>query len=210
MNYRNALILPLLLLSVCSFAQIEFGLKAGLATESLQNEEFSFSREGRQDLKFALEDADYGFQFGALLRLPLTASLTLQPEVTLNSARTTFRADDPDSGVSEVFKERYNDVNVPVLLSYKLAFLRLNAGPVGHFFVSSTSDLKADGGVDRAFETFNLGYALGGSIDIGPLTVDVRYDGNFANYGETFTFRGEEIDIDQSPKRWIGSIAYRF
>ena len=210
MNHKLIYLLPLLLLSLTGSAQVEFGLKAGLATSSLEGESFSFSREGRQDLRFALEDADYGFQFGALLRIPLTGSWTLQPEVTLNSAKTTFRLDDPDQQTSEVFDERYNDVNVPVLLSYQLAFLRLQAGPVGHFFVSSTSDLEDQDGIDRTFDTFNLGYALGGAIDIGPLTFDVRYDGNFAKYGETFTIRGEEVDIDQSPRRWIGSVAYRF
>ena len=210
MNHKLVFLLPFLLLSLTGFAQVEFGLKAGLATSSLEGESFSFSREGRQDLRFALEDADYGFQFGALLRIPLTGSWTLQPEVTLNSAKTTFRLDDPDQQTSEVFDERYNDVNVPVLLSYQLAFLRLQAGPVGHFFVSSTSDLEDRDGIDRTFDTFNLGYALGGAIDIGPLTFDVRYDGNFAKYGETFTISGEEVDIDQAPKRWIGSVAYRF
>ena len=211
MRNRIAIILPLLLLSAVSFAQIELGLKAGLATESLQGERFSFSQTGREDLRFALEDADYGFQFGALLRLPLGEKLTLQPEVTFNSAKTNYRFDDPDTPGSEVvFDERYNDVNVPVLLSYKVAFLRLNAGPVGHFFLSNTNDLKSQDGLDRTFDTFNLGYALGGSIDIGPLTLDVRYDGNFSKYGKTWTFDGNEFEIDQAPKRWIGSVAYRF
>ena len=211
MNNRILLFLPLFLLSIYASAQIELGVKAGLATSSLQGESFSFSRSGRQDLKFALEDANYGFQFGALLRLPLSDLLTLQPEVTFNSAKNTYRLDDPDTPASSVvFDERYNDVNVPVLLSYKIAFLRLNAGPVGHFYLSSTDDLKDAAGIDRTFDTFNLGYALGGSIDIGPLTLDVRYDGNFAKYGETFTIQNNTFQIDQSPKRWIGSVAYRF
>ncbi|WP_116126947.1 outer membrane beta-barrel protein [Lewinella sp. IMCC34183] len=210
MNNRFYLVLPLLLASAFSFAQIEFGLKAGLSTESLQGESFSIDRAGRQDLRVALEDANYGFQFGALLRLPLSPNLTLQPEVTFNSAKNNYRLDDDDTGVSTAFEERYNDVNVPVLLSYKLAFLQLNAGPVGHFFLSSTDDLNNQDGLERTFDTFNLGYALGAGIDIGPLTFDVRYDGNFARYGETFTFQGEEYNWDQAPKRWIGSVAYRF
>ncbi|THH40277.1 porin family protein [Neolewinella litorea] len=210
MRNRIALLLPLLLLSGLSFAQIELGLKAGLTTQSLQGESFSVDREGRQDLMFALEDADYGFQFGALLRIPLGEKLSLQPEVTFNSAKNNYRIDDPEDNSSVIFDERYNDVNVPVLLSYKLAFLRLNAGPVGHFFLSSTSDLSDQEGIDRTFETFNMGYALGGSIDIGPLTFDVRYDGNLGKYGETFTVDGSSFRIDQAPKRWIGTVAYRF
>ncbi len=208
---RIALILPILFFSVLSFAQIELGIKAGLATESLQGERFSFNRDGGDDLKFALEDADYGLQFGALLRIPLGEKLALQPEVTFNSAKTNYRFDDPNTpGAEVVFDERYNDVNVPVLISYKFAFLRLNAGPVGHFFLSNTNDLGNRDGLDRTFDTMNLGYALGGSIDIGPITVDVRYDGNFSKYGKTWTYQGNEFSIDQAPKRWIGSVAWRF
>ncbi|MGB3798651.1 MAG: porin family protein [Lewinella sp.] len=211
MTQRIAFFLPLLFLSTIGFAQIELGVKAGLATESLQGESFSFDRDGRDDLRFALTDANYGFQFGALLRLPLGEKLILQPEVTFNSAKTTYRFDDPDTPGSEVvFDERYNDVNVPVLFSYQVAFLRLNAGPVGHFFLSNTNDLRTEEGLDRTFDSFNLGYALGGSVDIGPLTLDIRYDGNFAKYGNTWTFDGNEFEIDQAPKRWIGSVAYRF
>ncbi|MEM9259438.1 MAG: porin family protein [Bacteroidota bacterium] len=201
----------LLLLFACTLsAQIEFGLKAGLATESLQEERFDLSQSGRETLAEAISEAEYGFQFGALLRIPLSDRFDIQTEVTLNSAKTNFRLDDPDSDVMQVFEERYNDINVPVMASWKVAFLRLNAGPVGHFFVSSASDLRDADGRERTWDSFNLGYTLGGAIDIGPITVDVRYDGNFAKYGEDFAIGGETFRVDQAPKRWIGSVAYRF
>lgn len=213
MNTKFAFTLPLLFLSLLSFAQIEFGLKVGASTASLQDESYSLtSADGRQDLRFALEDADYGFQFGALLRIPLTPRMTLQPEVTLNSAKNTFRYGTSLNDMSsEVLEERYNDVNVPVLLSFQvIGPLRLNAGPVGHFYVSDTGDLQDREGVERTFDTFNLGYALGASIDLGPLTADVRFDGNLSKYGETLRIDGNDVDIDQAERRWIGSIAYRF
>ena len=65
-------------------------------------------------------------------------------------------------------------------------------------------------GIERTFDTFNLGYTLGASLDIGPLIIDVRYDGNLGKYGDTLRIDGNDIDIDQSPKRWIGSVALRF
>ncbi|MEO0734823.1 MAG: porin family protein [Bacteroidota bacterium] len=210
MTNRIIPILTCLLLSVSAFAQIEFGLKAGLATESLQQERFDLSQSGRETLAEAILDAQYGFQFGALVRIPLSDRFDLQTEVTLNSASTRYELDDPDSQVTQIFKERYNDINVPVLASWKLAFLRFNAGPVGHFFVSSSSDLRDADGRERVWDSFNLGYTLGGAIDIGPITVDVRYDGNFSRYGEDFAIGGETFRVDQAPKRWIGSIAYRF
>lgn len=206
-------IIPVLLffLSVSTLsAQLEFGLKAGLATESLQQERFDLSQSGRETLAEAISEAEYGFQFGVLLRIPLSDRFDIQTEVTLNSAKTNFRLDDPDEEVMQVFEERYNDINIPVLASWKIAFLRLNAGPVGHVFVSSASDLRDADGRERTWDSFNLGYTLGGAVDIGPVTVDIRYDGNFSKYGEDFSIGGESFRVDQAPKRWIGSVAYRF
>lgn len=205
-----SLLLGLLFLSATASAQVEFGLKAGLATESLQGERFDFSQEGRENLGLALSEGNYGFQFGALLRVPLSDRFDLQTEITLNSASAEFRFDDPDQQVTQVFRERYNDVNVPLLASWKLAFLRLNAGPVGHFFVSSTSDLVDADGRERTFDSFNLGYTLGAAIDISRITIDLRYDGNFSRYGEDFAIAGETFRVDQAAKRWVGSVAYRF
>ncbi|MEL7159490.1 MAG: porin family protein [Bacteroidota bacterium] len=210
MTIRIIPILTCLLLSVSAFAQVEFGLKAGLATESLEQQRFDLSQSGRETLAEAILDAKYGFQFGALVRIPLSDRFDIQTEVTLNSASAEYELDDPDSQVTQIFKERYNDINVPLLASWKLAFLRLNAGPVGHFFVSSSSDLRDADGRERVWDSFNLGYTLGGAIDIGPITLDVRFDGNFSRYGEDFAIGGETFRVDQAPKRWIGSIAYRF
>lgn len=200
----------LFLFSATAFAQVEFGLKAGLGTEALQEERFDFSQAGREDLALALSDASYGFQFGVLLRVPFSDRFGLQTEVTLNTATNEFRFDDPNQNGTQIFRERYTNVQLPLLASWKLAFLRLNVGPVGHFKVDSASDLMDADGRERAFDTFNLGYALGGSIDIGPLTFDVRYDGNFSRYGEEFSIAGESFEVDQAAKRWVGSVAYRF
>lgn len=191
-------------------AQIEFGIKAGVATESLQEMQLDVSQPGREALGVAIAESDYGFQFGVLLRVPLSDRFALQTEATFNTASTDFSFQDPDQNVTVVLSERYNDVNVPVLGSWKLGFLRLNAGPVGHFFVSSVSDLRDAEGRERVWDSFHLGYSLGGAIDIGQLTFDVRYDGNFSKYGEDFAIAGETFRVDQAPRRWIGSVAYRF
>lgn len=203
-------LLACLLFAAPAFAQVEFGLKAGLATESLQEMRFDLSQSGREDLGVAISDADYGFQFGALLRIPLSDRFDIQTELTFNSAKTDFQFEDPDQNSTVFLSERYNDINIPVMGSWKLAFLRLNAGPVGHFFVSSSSDLTDADGRERTWDSFNLGYTLGASIDISRITIDVRYDGNFSKYGEDFAVAGETFRVDQAAKRWIGTVAYRF
>lgn len=210
MTFRIITFLTCLLFSTFAFAQIEFGVKAGFATESLREMPLDFSRSGREDLRVAIADADYGFQFGAMLRVPLSDRFGIQTEVTLNSAKTDFSFEDPDQNATVFLGERYNDINIPVMGSWKLAFLRLNVGPVGHVFVSSVSDLRDADGRERTWDTFNLGYTIGAAIDIASFTVDIRYDGNFSNYGEDFAVAGAEFRVDQAPRRWIASVGYFF
>lgn len=205
-----SILTAVLFFSTGLFAQIEFGLKAGLATEALQGQRFDLSQSGRDNLSLVLSDASYGFQIGALLRVPFSDRFGLQTEATFNTSATEFRFDDPDANLTQVFRERYNNLNVPLLASWKLAFLRFNAGPVGHFFVSSSSDLRDAEGRERVFDSFNLGYALGASADIGCITIDLRYDGNFSRYGEDFSVAGETFRVDQAARRWVGTVAYRF
>ena len=211
MKYLPFLTLLLFFLGTApAAAQIEFGVKAGVATESLQEERFDLTRSGRAELGEAISEGEYGFQFGALVRIPMSDRFDLQTEVTFNSAKTDFSFTDSSTDVTEVLSERYNSINVPVLGSWKIAFVRFNLGPVGNFFLNASSDLRDAEGRERTFSTFNLGYAAGAAIDIGPLTLDVRYDGNFSKYGEDFAIAGETFRVDQAAKRWIGSVAYRF
>ncbi|MEM9835583.1 MAG: porin family protein [Bacteroidota bacterium] len=191
-------------------AQIEFGLKAGLTTESLQGEQLQLSGEGIDNIMLAIEDAEYGIQAGLFLRLPLGEKVFLQPEFTFNTAQANFRLNDPEQNETFIFKEKYSFVDVPLLLGYKLGFLRVAAGPVAHLYFENGSDLTSREGWNTALDQFNIGYALGGAIDIGKITFDVRYDGNFSNFGQTFTLGGNEYAIDQAPKRWIATLGYRF
>ncbi len=210
MTFRIIAFLTLIFFSGSAFAQIEFGVKAGLATESLQEMRLDFSRSGREDLGVAIADAEYGFQFGAMLRIPLSDRFDIQTELTLNSAKTDFSFEDPDQNATVFLEERYNDINIPVMGSWKLAFVRLNVGPVGHIFVSSPSDLRDPDGLERTWDTFNLGYTIGGAVDVGNITIDIRYDGNFSQYGEEFAVAGANFRVDQAPRRWIASVGYFF
>ena len=205
-------ILPLLallfLFTTTASAQFEFGLKAGLSTESLQGQELRLSGESVENLGVSIKDANYGIQAGAFFRIFLGENVFLQPEFTFNSTSAEFSVEDPDGDF--IFKEKYNFVDVPLLLGYKLGFLKLSAGPVGHFYFDQPQDIINRDGWESALDEFNLGYALGGAIDIGKMTFDVRYDGNFGKFGQTFTVAGNEFAVDQAPKRWVATVGYRF
>lgn len=206
------LIVGLLFLAGGVSAQFAFGLKAGLSTEAFAGHDLKVSGEGFNDLTAKASAADYGIQAGLFLRIPLGERLFLQPEGTFNTNTAVFSFDGSDGGqvVDEVIEARYNHLDVPLLLGYQLGILRFQGGPVGHFYFNEGSGIFTSNGWESAMESFNIGYALGGSLDIGKITLDLRYDGNFSRFGQTFTIGGQEFAVDEAARRWIATIGYRF
>ncbi|PHI19480.1 hypothetical protein CEQ90_12335 [Lewinellaceae bacterium SD302] len=212
MNKRISLLCTLLFVTVLSLsaqAEFAFGLKAGLTTSALEGHELELNGGGLDELTAKLTEANYGFQGGIFMRVPVGERLFLQPEATFNTSTATFTFQNDDQGIDQVFKERYNNLDVPLLLGYDLGFLKFQGGPVGHFFFNEGKDVFTSEGWSSAVDEFNIGYALGGSLDIGKLTFDVRYAGNFSKFGQTFDIAGEEFAVDQAAKRWVFTVGYR-
>lgn len=190
-------------------AEFAFGFKAGLTTNALEGHELKLSGDGVSDLTGKLSDANYGFQGGIFMRVPVGERLFLQPEVTFNTSTASFTFKDDGQGIDQAFKERYNNLDVPLLLGLDLGFLKVQGGPVGHFYFNEGKDVFTSEGWTSAVDDFNLGYALGGALDIGKITLDVRYAGNFSKFGQTFEVAGTELAVDQAAKRWVFTLGYR-
>lgn len=187
-----------------------FGLKAGLSTTALQEHKLEVSGDGVSNLLGTIKAADYGFQGGLFFRIPLGERLFLQPEATFNSSQANFRFEDINNNDVTVLKETYNHLDVPLLFGYSLGILKLQAGPVGHFYFDESNQVFSSEGWESAFDEFNLGYALGGALDIGPVTLDVRYDGNFSRFGQTISIGDQKFAVDQAAKRWVATLGWRF
>lgn len=76
-----------------------------------------------------------------------------------------------------VVKTSMRDVDVPVLLSFQIAVIRIQAGPV--FNVMHKTPTKS-GNVDVTSIRPTVGYGVGASVDIWKgLVLDGRFNGNF-------------------------------
>lgn len=191
-------------------ARFEFGLKAGLSTSALQNHQLQVSGEGVDNLVATLKEADYGIQAGAFFRIPLGQRLFLQPEVTFNSSQASFQFNNQNTNTSTILKERYNHLNLPLLVGFRLGALKLQAGPVGHLYFEDGDQVFSREGWNSAMEEFNIGYALGGALDIGRITVDLRYAGNFSKFGQTINIGNQSYTVDEAAKNWIATVGFRF
>jgi hypothetical protein len=191
----------------CINAQARFGIRAGLSTDNLDRE--TIATDG---FKLAIKEAKYGYHLGIFFRANLGETFYLQPEVLFNSNSVDFTLENLSEGLPKtVFNERYNNLDLPVMVGLKLVFLRLQAGPVGHVHLKSKSELDDVDGVRGRFSDFKLGYQAGVGIDLlKRLLIDVKYEGNFSKFGDHIEIAGEDVKFSQNPSRWLLTLGFAF
>ncbi|GJM32553.1 MAG: hypothetical protein DHS20C18_15540 [Saprospiraceae bacterium] len=193
-------------------AQFKLGVRMGINTTDLNPNDIKIlDANGLDRFNLALKQANYGVHGGLVFSFRKN-NLMIQPEVLLNSNKVDYTITDAQGSglVDSIRSEKYQYLDIPVLLGLKLGPLRLHGGPVGHIYINSTSELEGlDGYLDR-FEPFTLGYQLGVGLTIWKLMLDVRYEGNFTKFGDHFEFFGNQYQFDQSSARFLFSIGFLF
>ena len=192
-------------------AQFRVGIKGGLSSTDLSPSSVIILDQGdAQQFKLDVADAKYGFHLGFFIQGQI-GGFFIQPEIIFNSASVDYRLEDLQGGGPVLIKDEvYQNLDLPLLIGAKVGFLRLGAGPVGHLFLDSTSDLFDLEGYDQAFDAMTLGWQAGIGLDIWKLHIDLKYEGNFDNFGEHIVFHGNQYAFDESPARMLASIGISF
>lgn len=126
------------------------------------------------DLGIANADKDFGYQLGFLARFNLPI-LYIQPELMYTSHRFTMNLEGDASA-----KVSMKNLELPVMVGMKIAFLRVMAGPVFNLMNDTKNKLKKTSMAVTADITRPLvSYQLGAGIELGHIGFDVRYGGQF-------------------------------
>ncbi|WP_210489199.1 porin family protein [Rufibacter aurantiacus] len=143
------------------------GLKAGISSSNvdLKNPSANFTQ-------FKEEGSITGFHAGVFTRFNV-AGFLLQPEAVLSSSGGKFQVPNQDGTGTSVQEIGFTNIDVPILVGYKLLFLRAYAGPVASVLINSESDVQD---YKDSFESADWGYQIGAGVDISRLTADVRYE----------------------------------
>lgn len=191
------LVFGLILVAHAAQAQFSFGLKGGLNTQIVKPDPIIIvGDDGSYD--FGVEDYKFGTQFGVYARLG--KKLFFQPELVFNSNKTDYVIG--ESTVGEVIKnEKYQYLDLPLLVGITAGPVRFHGGPVGHYFLSSSSELTDFDGYEARFKQMTWGWQAGMTIGTGRLSADIRYEGNFSNQGDHITFFGDEYHFSNTPAR---------
>ena len=140
----------------------------------------------------SLKEAEWGFQGGAFMRVSF-AGLYVQPEFLFATATNSVSYDDVEAGGAPViYHQKFNKINIPVLVGLKIAFLRVNAGPAASFLIGDAKELIQGATYKKA----TFGYQAGVGLDLFKLTFDIRYEGNLNQFGDKITIAGETFNLD--------------
>jgi len=191
--------------------EFKFGLRAGLSTTEINADEITISQQGAQDLGLAIQDANYGIHAGLFAKIPL-GMFFLQPEVLFNSNSVDFRVDEVNANdVQQVFEEKYQNLDIPVIFGVKLGPLRPQIGLVGHVFLNSSEGLKEAFTTYRPeFDDFTFGWQGGLGLELGRVLIDLKYEGNFNDFGNHIIIGDTQYNFDESPSRFIATVGFAF
>jgi hypothetical protein len=188
---KKVIISAVFLLSVtASFAQFNFGIKAGY-TSSLGVNNLGSVTSGAYNLNSVNSDLSNGFQAGVFARFGFK-KLYFQPEFLYDMGKKNYTMTIQDAQSNNIqFNKRVNisTLEVPLLLGYKLLDLKLVnlrafAGPKLRFNAGSSldySNLSSGGSVTqdqliKDVKAAQLGLEAGVGIDFLMFTLDARYN----------------------------------
>jgi hypothetical protein len=200
-----------ILTALAAFSQNDILISGGLHTVDVGAKDFLITNKSTADsfgLKF--ENASYGFHIGGGFRFNFR-NFYLQPELIFNSNKANFKFTDYNNSKAydSIRTEKYQYLDIPFIIGLKFSVLRILAGPVAHVFINNSSELINISGYKDKFKTTTFGYQAGIGFDLKFLSLDIRHEGNFSDYGDHINFFGSKLNFDNNASRLIGTLTIR-
>jgi len=220
---KKYLLVAALLLSVSiTYAQLNFGIKAGY-NSSISPKNISSVTSGSYNLNSVNSELSNGFQAGVFFRLGFN-KMYFQPEFLYNMGKKnyTMTLQDDVHGDLQIDKRvKISTLEVPLLLGYKILDLKLVnvrafAGPKLSFNAGSSLDYNVlvanNGTFDKKslisdIKAAQLGLEAGIGVDVLMFTLDARYN----LIGDMYHTKMNDITLDKiSANTFVISLGWKF
>jgi len=200
------------LIALPAFTQLKFGIKAGVNSTSLTMNDLVSVTSGTKT--YTIEEVsgmNYGFHGGVFGRISIS-KLFVQPEILFSTSTSEYKVTDVLNTTVDEVKQKFNKIDVPVLIGVKLGPARINAGPVGSFNITTPEELIDDPDFEAIYGKMSFGYQAGLGVDVlGMLTVDVRYEGSLKKYQTQIeNAAGTSFNLDDRPSALLLSVGIMF
>jgi len=194
------------LIALPAFSQIKFGIKAGVTSSTVPTYDVS---SGTSNIE-ALKNSAFGFHAGAFIRLTVLG-IYIMPEVVF--ASTTYDYDvTVGANPKTVMSQKFNKLEIPVLVGFHLGPIRVNAGPAASVMINSPKALVNDPNFKDMYRNATFGYQAGVGFDLFKvLTFDARYGGSLAKkFGDAVTIGSQTFNLDSREPTFMLSIGLMF
>ena len=215
------LISTILVVSLAANAQfLRFGVKGGVSSSTVKIDKTTFSTIDDAET-FVVEQGNskMGLHFGLFGRIQVLG-FYVQPELLFTQSKGEVVLTDitnSESPLKSIRDQKFNKIDIPVMVGWKIGPARLGLGPVASIMLSEQDGLKdelADAtneSVESNFKNATFGYQVGAGLDIFKFaTLDVKYEGNLSKLGEGVNIAGKPYTFDQRNPQWIFSLGIFF
>jgi hypothetical protein len=195
-----------------AMSQLNFGIKAGLNTTSVTMEDLKTITSGSTTYTVEkLKGANYGIHAGVFLRLNVS-KLYIQPEVLFSTRTNEYTVDNGSTAIDSLVKQKFNKLDIPVMIGLKFGPLRINGGPSASLLINSPSDLIKDPDFKTMYANMSFGYQAGIGLDLlKKITIDLRYEGSLKKFqNEIENALGTSVALDDRPNAFLLSVGIIF
>lgn len=191
-------------------AQVQFGPRVGFSATAVSSEDLIL-KTATDSIKMRLVDAKYSVHFGAFMQYKYKRFF-VQPELLYNSSKFTYNVTDFKNAAftDSAFTQRFQQLDLPLILGFKFGIVRVQGGPVGHYTLTDKSDLSSFDKVIQTSPDFTYGWQAGIGFDIGSVLVDLKYEDNFSTIGNDLIYGGQTFNFTNSPARIMATLGYKF
>ena len=190
---------------------ISFGIKGGLNYSSLRFDDVRNITANSSEYHLQDDESFQGFHIGVMTRIKVLAAY-VQPELYFNTAGGSVLIEEVGTNVEYVREVKYNKVDLPVLLGFKLGPLRINGGPVASVILSednTAQDIIPE--LETMSKSATIGFQIGAGIDLLKfLTLDYRFEGGLSKYGDGIEVGGETYPFDSRANIHLISLGVMF
>ena len=200
---KKTFALFLMLISISSYSQIDFGIRGGL--------NLNFSKEANiiGDFNFSGNSENaLGFHLGVLSEFEIQKpGLSIRPEILYTNITYDYTGlIDPDSQSLTIQK-----LDIPVLLGIKITGpFRLLIGPSLQFIIDTDFDVRDFEEINK--QAFSLNAQLGLGLKFERFDVDIRWEKGLSNTESNFVtdIANVGVNFDTNPNQLILGVSYRF
>jgi hypothetical protein len=215
---KSIVVVVVALFSITSIANaqfLSFGLKGGLTSSNVKFDKTTFTSNANQ---FIAEQGNskFGFQLGFFGRVKVL-NFFIQPELLFSHSQSEVKLTDVTANKVYSEAQKFNKVDIPVIVGFKFGPAHLGLGPVASFSLSEKDGLRdklaslTSETTTNNFKNATFGYQVGAGLDIlKKITLDVRYEGGLGSIGSGITLDGNKYKFDQRKPQWVFSAGIFF